>query len=76
MFYRTLELDPRSGQWMGDVEGLPVHTWGRTLTKVKQYAHEALATAPTPPRHVLQRSGSTGPEVDEGKSVTVSWPGG
>lgn len=41
-YYATLELDPRSGQWMADIEGLPVHTWGRTLTKVKQYAHEAL----------------------------------
>ena len=29
---------------MGDVEGLQVQTWGRTLTKVKQYAREALAT--------------------------------
>ncbi|HEY5197566.1 MAG TPA: hypothetical protein VIJ51_11140 [Solirubrobacteraceae bacterium] len=28
---------------MADIEGLPVHTWGRTLGKVKQYAHEALA---------------------------------
>ena len=47
MFYRTLELDPRSGQWMADVEGLPVHTWGRTLTKVKRYAHEARNSADT-----------------------------
>lgn len=39
----SLELDPRSGQWMADIEGLPVHTWGRTLGKVKEYAHEALA---------------------------------
>jgi len=39
----TLELDPRSGQWMADVEGLPVHTWGRSLAKVKEFAHEALA---------------------------------
>jgi len=28
---------------MADVEGLPVHTWGRSLTRVKEYAHEALA---------------------------------
>jgi predicted RNase H-like HicB family nuclease len=42
-YYATLELDPRSGQWMADIEGLPVHTWGRTLKKVKEYAHEALA---------------------------------
>jgi predicted RNase H-like HicB family nuclease len=42
-YYATLELDPRSGQWMADVEGLPVHTWGRSLPNVKQYAHEALA---------------------------------
>ena len=42
-YYATLELDPRSGQWMADIEGHPVHTWGRTLAKVKQYAHEALA---------------------------------
>ncbi len=47
MFYRTLELDPRSSQWMADVEGLPVHTWGRTLTKVKRYAHEARNSADT-----------------------------
>jgi len=39
----TLELDPRSHQWMADIEGLPVHTWGRSLSKVKQYAVEALA---------------------------------
>ena len=39
----TLELDPRSHQWMADIEGLPVHTWGRSLAKVKQYAIEALA---------------------------------
>ena len=39
----TLELDPRSRQWMADIEGLPVHTWGRSLAKVKQYAVEALA---------------------------------
>ena len=43
-YYVTLELDPRSGHWMADIEGLPVHTWGRTLAKVKEYAHEALAT--------------------------------
>ena len=42
-YHVTLELDPRSGQWMADIEGLPVHTWGRTLGKVKEYAHEALA---------------------------------
>jgi len=42
-YYATLELDPRSGQWMADIEDLPVHTWGRTLAKVKEYAHEALA---------------------------------
>lgn len=42
-YYATLELDPRSGQWMADIEGLPVHTWGRTLTRVKKYAQEALA---------------------------------
>jgi hypothetical protein len=41
--YATLELDPQSGQWMADIEGLPVHTWGRTLAKVKGYAAEALA---------------------------------
>ena len=29
---------------MADVEGLPVHTFGRTLAKVKRYAREALAT--------------------------------
>jgi hypothetical protein len=39
----TLELDPRSRRWMADIDGLPVHTWGRSLTKVKQYAAEALA---------------------------------
>ncbi len=38
-----LELDGQSGQWMADIEGLPVHTWGRTLAKVKGYAVEALA---------------------------------
>ncbi len=43
-YYATLELDPQSGQWMADIEGLPVHTWGRSLGKVKGYAHEALAT--------------------------------
>jgi len=43
-YYVALEVDPRSGQWMADIEGLPVHTWGRTLGKVKEYAHEALAT--------------------------------
>jgi len=42
-YHATLELDPHSGQWMADIEGLPVHTWGRTLGKVKEYAHEALA---------------------------------
>ncbi len=42
-YHATLELDPRSGQWMADIKGLPVHTWGRTLGKVKEYAHEALA---------------------------------
>jgi hypothetical protein len=43
-YIATLELDPRSGQWMADIEGLPVHTWGRSLGKVKEFAHEALAT--------------------------------
>ena len=42
-YWVALELDPRSRQWMADVEGLPVHSWGRTLGNVKQYAHEALA---------------------------------
>ncbi len=42
-YVATLELDPRSHQWMADIEGLPVHTWGRSLAKVKQYAIEALA---------------------------------
>ena len=28
---------------MADVEGLPVHTWGRHLAKVKLYAVEALS---------------------------------
>ncbi len=42
-YHGTLELDPHSRQWMADIEGEPVHTWGRTLTKVKDYAHEALA---------------------------------
>lgn len=42
-YYATLELDPRSGQWMADIEDLPVHTWGRTLARVKGYAYEALA---------------------------------
>lgn len=42
-YYATLELDPLSRQWMADIEGLPVHTWGRTLAKVKGYALEALA---------------------------------
>lgn len=42
-YYATLELDPYSGQWMADIEGLPVHTWGRTLGKVKDCAHQALA---------------------------------
>lgn len=43
IYHATLELDPRSRQWMADIEGLPVHTWGRALGKVKEYAHEALA---------------------------------
>jgi hypothetical protein len=43
-YYATLELDPRSRQWMADIEGLPGHTWGRSLKRVKDYAHEALAT--------------------------------
>jgi hypothetical protein len=42
-YHASLELDPRSGQWMADFEGLPVHTWGRSLGRVKEYAHEALA---------------------------------
>ncbi len=42
-YHATLELDPHSGQWMADIEGIPVHTWGRTLGKVKEYAHQALA---------------------------------
>ena len=42
-YHATLELDSHSGHWMADIEGLPVHTWGRTLGKVKEYAHEALA---------------------------------
>ena len=42
-YYATLELDPRSCQWMADIKGLPVHTWGRSLSKVKEYAREALA---------------------------------
>jgi hypothetical protein len=42
-YIATLELDPRAGQWMADIEGLPVHTWGRSLARVKQYALEALA---------------------------------
>jgi hypothetical protein len=43
IYHATLELDPRSRQWMADIEGLPVHTWGRSLGRVKEYAHEALA---------------------------------
>ena len=39
----TLELYPRSRQQMAGIDGLPVHTWGRSLTKVKRYAEEALA---------------------------------
>jgi hypothetical protein len=42
-FEATLEFDPRSGQWMADISGLPVHTWGRSLGTVKAHAHEALA---------------------------------
>jgi hypothetical protein len=42
-YYATLELDPHSGHWMADIEGLPVHTWGRSLAKVKAFVHEALA---------------------------------
>lgn len=42
-FIATLELDPRSHQWMADFEDLPVHTWGRSLAKVKRQALEALA---------------------------------
>jgi len=42
-YHATLELDPHSGQWMAEIEDLPVHTWGRTLGKVKEYAHEAVA---------------------------------
>lgn len=42
-YHATLELDPRSRQWMADIEGLPVHTWGRSLSRVKEHAHEALA---------------------------------
>jgi DNA-directed RNA polymerase specialized sigma subunit len=42
-YHATLELDPHSGHWMADIEDHPVHTWGRSLGKVKQYAHEALA---------------------------------
>jgi len=42
-FVATLELDPRSRQWMADFEELPVHTWGRSLTKVKRQALDALA---------------------------------
>jgi predicted RNase H-like HicB family nuclease len=43
LYLATLELDPRSHQWMADFEDLPVHTWGRSLTKVKRHALEALA---------------------------------
>ncbi len=42
-YHATLQLDPHSRQWMADIEGEPVHTWGRTLGKVKDYAHDALA---------------------------------
>jgi len=42
-YHATLELDPRSRQWMADIEGLAVHTWGRSLSRVKEHAHEALA---------------------------------
>jgi len=42
-YHATLEIDSRSRQWMADVEGLPVHTWGRSLSRVKEHAHEALA---------------------------------
>ena len=42
-YVATLELDPRSHQWMADFEGMPIHTWGRSLPKVKQHAVEALA---------------------------------
>lgn len=42
-YYATLERDPRSGQWMADIEGLPVHTWGRSLARVKRHALEALS---------------------------------
>jgi len=41
--YATLELDPRSRRWMAHFEGLPIHTSGRSLGRVKQYAQEALA---------------------------------
>ena len=39
----TLGLDAVTGQWTADIDGLPVHTWARTLAKVKRHAHEALA---------------------------------
>lgn len=42
-YVATLELDPRSHQWMADFEGMPIHTWGRSLPRVKQHAIEALA---------------------------------
>jgi hypothetical protein len=41
--YATLELDPHSRWWMADFEGLPVHTWSRSRTKVARCAREALA---------------------------------
>lgn len=48
VYYATLELDPHSRQWMADFEELPVHTWGRSLAKVKLYA--ARGTCPPPRR--------------------------
>ena len=44
-YIATLELDPRSGQWMADFEGLPVHTWGRSLAKVEEVGNVIGANA-------------------------------
>lgn len=43
IYHATLELDVQSRKWMADIEGQPVHTSARTLRRVKNCAHEALA---------------------------------
>jgi predicted RNase H-like HicB family nuclease len=41
-YHIAVSFDHDTGQWMADVEELPVHTWGPTTHEAVRFAREAL----------------------------------